>query len=50
MAFSSLEDFGTTFDHSPPALFLFVCFEMEIISGALIPLFRPGPVHSGPAR
>ena len=33
--------------HSPPALFFFNFFFMEISSRALIPLFRPGSVHSG---
>ena len=34
--------------HSPPALFFFF-FEEEIRSRTLIPLFRPGSVHSGSA-
>ena len=34
--------------HSPPALFFF-SFEVEINSRTLIPLFRPGSVHSGSA-
>ena len=34
--------------HSPPALY-FLIFFMEISSRTLIPLFRPGLVHSGSA-
>ena len=34
--------------HSPPALFVFV-FLMETSSRTLIPLFRPGSVHSASA-
>ena len=33
--------------HSPPALFFFFFFKVEISSCTLIPLFRPGSVHSG---
>ena len=34
--------------HSLPALFVLFCFvEVEISSRTLIPLFRPGSVHSG---
>ena len=38
--------------HSPPALLilsLLFVFEVEISSRTLIPLFMPGPVHSGSA-
>ena len=48
VAFSSLarilEECSTV--HSPHALFLF-CFKVEISSRTLIPLCRPGSVHSG---
>ena len=33
--------------HSPPALFFFFFFKVEISSHTLIPVFRPGSVHSG---
>ena len=40
-------------DHSSPACTLFFCFlfcfEVEISSRTIIPLFMPGPVHSGSA-
>ena len=32
--------------HSPPALFV-LFFEVEISSRILIPLYKPGSVHSG---
>ena len=35
--------------HSPPALFFFF-FKVEIRLRTLIPLLRPGSVHSGSAR
>ena len=35
--------------HSLPALFFFLFFKVEISSRKLIPLFRPGSVHSGSA-
>ena len=34
---------------SPPVLFLLLFFKVEISSRTLIPLLRPGPVHSGSA-
>ena len=34
--------------HPPPVFFLFLC-EVVISSRTLIPLFRPGSVHSGSA-
>ena len=46
--FLACEDFRRVFDHSPPALFLiFFYIKVEISSHTLIPLFRPGSVHSG---
>ena len=35
---------------SPPELLFFFFFKVEIRSRALIPLFRPGSVHSGSAN
>ena len=48
--FLACEDLGRMFDHSFPArafLSFFFFFEVEISSGTLIPLFRPGSVYSG---
>ena len=42
-SFLPCEDFGRMFDHSFPA------FYVEISLHTLIPLFRPGSVHSGSA-
>ena len=48
--FLACEDFGRTFDQSFPAsTFLFLFFEVEISSRTLLPLLRPGSVHSGSA-
>ena len=49
--FLACEDFGRMFDNSFPAcaVFLFFFYEVEISSRTLIPLFRPGSVHSGSA-
>ena len=46
--FLACEDFGRMFDNSFPACAFF--FKVEINSRTLIPLFRPGLVHSGSAR
>ena len=35
--------------YSPPVLFFFFFFKVEISAYTLIPLFRPGSVHSGAA-
>ena len=40
-------DFST--NHSLPALFFFLFFSVEISLRTLIPLFRPGSIHSGTA-
>ena len=46
--FLACEDLGRCSTiHSPPALFFFL---VEISSRTLIPLFMPGPVHSGSAN
>ena len=44
-------DFGRMFDNSFPAcaFFFLSFFQVEISSLTLIPLFRPGSVHSGSA-
>ena len=49
--FLACGDFGWRLDDSfPPALFVFFFFfKVEISSCTLIPLFRPGPFHSGSA-
>ena len=50
VAFSSLARFfRIMFDHRFPACAFFFFFFEEIISRTLIPLFRPGSVHSGSA-
>ena len=43
--FLACDDFGRRFNHSFSACVCF--FEVEIISRTLIPLIRPGSVHSG---
>ena len=45
--FLTCEDFGRIFDNSFPACTFFFFFKVEISSCVLIPLFRPGSVHSG---
>ena len=46
--FLACEDFLRMFDNSFPACaFFLVLFKVEISSRKLIPLFRPGSVHSG---
>ena len=47
--FLACKDFGRMLDNSfPPAFFFF--FKVEISSGTLIPLLKPGSVHSGSAN
>ena len=48
--FLACQDFGRRLGHSIPASTFFFFFEVEISSRALIPLLRPGSVHSGSAR
>ena len=45
------EDFGRMCDHPFPAcaFFFFFSFEVKISSRTLVPLFRPGSIHSGSA-
>ena len=43
------EDLGRMFDNSFPSFDFFFFFKVEIRSRTLIPLFRPGSVHSGSA-
>ena len=46
--FLACEDFGRMFDKFIPRLhFFFFFFEVEISSQTLVPLLRPGSVHSG---
>ena len=45
--FLASEDFGRMFDHSSPPPPRSFFFKVEISSRTLIPLFRPGSVHSG---
>ena len=45
--FLACKDFGRMFDNSFPACAFFFFFKVEISSRELIPLFRPGLVHSG---
>ena len=47
--FLACEDSGTMFNNSFPSCAFFLFFNMEISSRKLIPLFRPGSVHSGSA-
>ena len=45
--FLACEDFGRMFDNSfPTCVFFCFVFKVEISSHILIPLFRPGSVHS----
>ena len=46
--FLTCDDFGRMFEHSFPACTFFY-IKVEISSHTLIPLFRPGSVHSGSA-
>ena len=47
--FLTCKDLGGMFDHSFLHVFVVVCFEVEISSHTLIPLFRPGSVHHSSA-
>ena len=46
--FPLMREFGENVQQCTPHLHFFF-FLVEISSGTLIPLFRPGSVHSGPA-
>ena len=48
--FLACEDSGKMFDNSFPGCAFFFCCLVEISSCKLIPLFRPGSVHSGLLR
>ena len=48
--FLACEDFGRMFDNSSPTPPLALFLKVEISSRILIPLFRPGSVHSGSAN
>ena len=47
--FLARENFGRMFNDPFPACAFFFFFEVQIRLRTLIPLFRPGSAHSGPA-